>query len=78
TSLAGVGERMILVPGLMKLSDPIVPLVKGLATWLAEHKQGVAILTPSGAAAKQWADIADYPEKTAAVSEKVAAMQAGE
>jgi replicative superfamily II helicase len=78
TSLAGVGERMILVPGLMKLSDPIVPLVKGLATWLAEHKQGVAILTPSGAAAKQWADIADYPEKTAAVSAKVAAMQAGE
>ncbi|BAQ48059.1 DEAD/DEAH box helicase [Methylobacterium aquaticum] len=78
TSLAGVGERMILVPGLMKLSDPIVPLVKGLSTWLAGHKQGVAILTPSGAAAKHWTDIADYPEKTTAVSQKVAAMQAGE
>lgn len=78
TSLAGVGERMILVPELMKLGTPILPMVKELATKIAEKKRGVAILTPSGAAAKEWTDIGDYPEKTSAVSEKVAAMQAGE
>ena len=78
TSLAGVGERMILVPGLMKLGTPILPMVKDIATRLAESKRGVAILTPSGAAAKEWTDIAEYPEKTKAVSEKVAAMQTGE
>lgn len=77
-SLAGVGERMILVPGLMKLGTPILPMVKDIATKLAESKRGVAILTPSGPAAKEWTDIAEYPEKTKAVSEKVAAMQAGE
>ena len=78
TSLAGVGERMILVPGLMKLGTPILPIVKGIATKLAAGKRGVAILTPSGPAAKEWTDIAEYPEKTAAVSEKVAAMQSGD
>lgn len=77
TSLAGVGERMILVPGLMKLGTPILPMVKDIATKLAASDRGVAILTPSGAAAKEWTDIAEYPEKTKAVSEKVAAMQAG-
>jgi len=77
TSLAGVGERMILVPGLMKLGTPILPMVKDIASKLAASNRGVAILTPSGAAAKEWTDIAEYPEKTAGVSEKIAAMQAG-
>lgn len=78
TSLAGVGERMILVPGLMNIGTPITPMIKAMATKLSEAKRGVAILTPSGKAAKGWADIADYPETTAAVSQKIAAMQAGD
>jgi len=78
-SLAGVGERMILVPELMKLGGAAtVPMVKKIATKLASKKRGVTILSPSGTAAKAWADIAEYPETTKAVSEKVAAMQAGE
>lgn len=77
-SLAGVGERMILVPGLMKLGNtPIIPMVKSIATALAAQKRGVAILSPSGPAAKEWTDIAQYPETTKAVSEKIGAMQAG-
>jgi replicative superfamily II helicase len=79
TSLAGVGERMILVPGLMKLGGAaILPMVKGIATKLAGTKRGVAILAPSGAAAKEWTDISEYPDNTKAVSETVAAMQAGQ
>jgi replicative superfamily II helicase len=77
TSLAGVGERMILVPGLMKLSTPILPLVKDIAAKIAGSKRGVAILTPSSRAAKEWTDIAAYPETTAAVAQNVGAMQAG-
>lgn len=38
----------------------------------------MAILTPSGTAAKEWTDVAEYAEKTKVVSEKVAAMQAGD
>ncbi len=78
TSLAGVGERMILVPELMKLGGaPITPMVKGISTWLAQHKKGVAILAPSGSEAKTWADVATYPETTKAVTERVAEMQSG-
>jgi replicative superfamily II helicase len=77
-SLAGVGERMILVPELMKLGGAaITPMVKNIATKLAEHKRGVAILTPSGSVAKTWTDVAEYPETTKAVAERVGAMQAG-
>jgi hypothetical protein len=47
TSLAGVGERMILVPELMKLGGAaITPMVKDIATTLAQRKRGVAILAP--------------------------------
>lgn len=78
TSLAGVGERMILVPELMDFGTPIRPLVKCIATNLAANGMGVAILTPSGMVATEWADIADRPENTDAVSEKVKAMQKGD
>jgi replicative superfamily II helicase len=78
TSLAGVGERMILVPGLMNIgSAAVLVTVKKIATKLADRR-GVAILSPSSAAAREWTDIAEYPETTKAVSEKVAAMQAGD
>jgi len=77
-SLAGVGERMILVPGLMKLNGaPITPLAKTTATWIASANAGVAILTPSGEVAKTWTDVAEYPETTEAVAQRVRAMQTG-
>ncbi len=76
-SLAGVGERMILVPGLMKLGGaPIQPMAKKIVTKIAE-KRGVAILTPSGKAAEAWTDVAEYPATSQAVADRIAAMQAG-
>ena len=78
TSLAGVGERMILIPELMKLGGAaITPMVKQIATKLAEGKQGVAILSPSGPAAEKWTDVASYPSNTKAVAEQIGQMQAG-
>jgi len=42
TSLAGVGERMILIPELMKLGGaPITPMVKDMANHLANHGRGL-------------------------------------
>lgn len=77
-SLAGVGERMILVPELMKLgSTAITPMVKEIATYLADRKAGAVILAPSGAVAETWTDAAEYAETTNAVSERVSAMQSG-
>lgn len=78
TSLAGVGERMILIPELMKLGGAaITPMVKNIATKLAEKKQGAAILSPSGPAAEKWADIATYPSTTKDVAAQIGQMQAG-
>jgi replicative superfamily II helicase len=78
TSLAGVGERMILIPELMKLGGTaITPMVKNIATKLAEKKQGAAILAPSGPAAEKWSDVASYPSTTKEVAEQIGQMQAG-
>jgi replicative superfamily II helicase len=78
-SLAGVGERMILVPELMKLGGAaIAPMVRNIATKLAERKRGVVILAPSGPAADKWTDVAEYPKTTNAVSDRVFAMRSGD
>ena len=78
-SLAGVGERMILIPELMKTNDvAIKPMVEKIATKLAERKLGVVILTPSRKAAITWKDSAEYAESTQSVSKQVAAMQTSE
>jgi replicative superfamily II helicase len=78
TSLAGVGERMILIPELMKLGGTaITPMVKQIATKLAQVKQGAAILSPSGAAAEKWTDVATYPSTTKEVAAQIGEMQAG-
>lgn len=78
SSLAGVGERMILVPGLMQLgSTDLRPMVKTIAKDLAQSGRGVTILTPSGAAARAWTDVAEYPDTPATVEERIPALQAG-
>ena len=78
-SLAGVGERMILVPGFMNLGNtPIVPMVKRIATSLADNRLGVLILSPSRNAAEEWSDIADCPADSNAVSQQIAEMQEGD
>ena len=78
TSLAGVGERMILIPELMKLGGaPIRPMVKYFADELAKLGRGAVILSPSGPSADKWTDIATYPKDSTAVAAQVAAMQAG-
>lgn len=78
TSLAGVGERMILIPDLMKLGGAATtPMVKQIATKLAERKQGAVILSPSGPAAEKWIDIATYPNTTKEVAEQIGQMQTG-
>ena len=77
TTVTGIGERMILVPKLMQVDAPSLPFVKQIATDFANNGKGVAILVPSFSAATEWMDIADCPENTDAVSDKVKAMQKG-
>lgn len=76
SSLAGVGERMILVPELMRIgAEPIRPLMKRVATKVSDAKKGVLILCPSDTTAKAWEDVASRPDKSTAVEEAVQELQ---
>lgn len=62
TSLAGVGERMILAPELMMISrKDLVGLVERVTAWISQSA-GVVILSPSRRAATQWERVATLAE----------------
>ena len=62
TSLAGVGERMILVPNLMDIGREAIPsAVRQLVTWSAE-RAGTVVLVPSARQAQSWKDTAEVVE----------------
>jgi replicative superfamily II helicase len=76
TSLAGVGERMILVPELMKLGgEPIRPMMQEIARKVAEAKKGVLVLCPSDVTASAWEEVATHPANSKAVEAAVAELQ---
>ena len=75
-SLAGVSERMILVPELMPFKINVTEYVKKVATSVAA-KKGVVILVPSGPATQTWQDIAKVPASSAEVDTAIAALQDG-
>ena len=76
-SLAGVSERMVLVPELMPFKFDVTAYVKKVATWVASQKKGVVILVPSGATAATWTDVASLPGTPTAVDSAIASLQTG-
>ena len=59
TSLAGVGERMILAPSLMSLKDEPIAAVKAIVKNVAAKFAGAVVLVQSEThAKKQWSDVA--------------------
>lgn len=78
-SLAGVSERMILAPELMKFPiDDVPEMVRAMAKWAAEQRQmSTVVLVPSGAAAKEWAEVATIPDSPAGVAASVKELQEG-
>lgn len=77
TSLAGISERMILAPELMKLDiDDIPTMLKKLARWAATERQiGTVILVPSGPAAESWSSVAEYADTPERVTECIKELQ---
>jgi len=63
-SLAGVGERMILAPALMKLDhNQILDFTKYMIREISE-RAGVLILVPSNRALNKWSDVAEIPSRS--------------
>lgn len=76
-SLAGVSERMILIPDLMPFKFDVREAIGTLVTWTASTlKLGVLILVPSDNAALQWAKEGEVAKGSAEVEPLVAALQA--
>lgn len=78
-SLAGVSERMILTPELMKFNVKDVPnllhqLIKNMTD---KFNVGSVILVSSDTDAKSWEDIAEYPKSSVKVTECVKMLQEG-
>jgi replicative superfamily II helicase len=77
-SVAGISERMILVPELMELRINDVPgTMKKLATKAAGVGHSTVILVPSGYAAKHWQDVAEYPDTPELVEAKLGELVTG-
>lgn len=78
-SLAGVSERMILIPELTKMRQAIIPkILHSLTKQIAEkQKKGTVILVPSNAAQKPWEDVATITNSTNEVTTYVRQLQGG-
>lgn len=75
-SLAGISERMILIPNLMKFDFNATKVTKQLLTQVAGQNLGAVVLVPSNFAAKAWEDVAEFAEGSDKVEAKVDAFQA--
>ncbi len=75
-SLAGVSERMILIPDLMPFKFNVREAIEKIADWASKQKLGVVILVPSDKAAAQWAGVAAVAKKSQEVETLVAELQA--
>jgi hypothetical protein len=79
TSLASVGERMILIPGFRHDLDEatVRANVTALVKEVAGRGLGVAILTPSKPDAREWKDVGRVLDTSEKVAEAVSTMQDG-
>ncbi len=79
SSLAGVGERMILVPQLMRFNEPdFLAAMKGLAESAAKKKQvSTVVLVPSRAIAKHWEDVCTLVDSTGKITAAIDQLTSG-
>ena len=74
-SLAGVSERLILIPDLMPFSFNIQETIEKLVGWSVNQGFGTVILVPSDKAAEKWSDIAKVAVGSKQVELQVAELQ---
>lgn len=73
-TVAGIGERMIIIPKITKIDNPDEAVEK-LVTNFRNNKFGIVILVPSGSAANRWKKVnATYAETSEQVDEYVKSL----
>ena len=73
-SLAGISERMILIPDLMPFDFNVREAINRLLAWSIDT-YGAIVLVPSNKAAERWADVAKFADGSADVEALVLALQ---
>ncbi len=74
-SLAGVSERMILIPDLMPFKFDVRAAIERLLEWTSKRKLGAVVLVPSDKAAAQWSGVATVAKGSSEVEALVEALQ---
>ncbi|WP_110381799.1 DEAD/DEAH box helicase [Nitrosomonas ureae] len=74
-SLAGVSERMVLIPDLMPFSFDVQEAVRKLLDWVAKQNFGAVVLVSSDPAAERWADVGEVAKGSTEVEALVNALQ---
>ncbi|MBT0664910.1 DEAD/DEAH box helicase [Geobacter pelophilus] len=74
-SLAGVSERMVLIPDLMPFKFDLRDSIGRLVVWASKQNLGSVILVPSDKAAAQWSEIATVAKGSRDVEALVEALQ---
>ncbi len=76
-ALAGISERMILIPELMPFGLDLAAAARRILASIVKSNCGAVILVPSNKMAAKWTDVAKLPEKSADVETAVHALQEG-
>lgn len=75
-SLAGISERMILIPDLMPFNFNVRKTIDKLLEWTTETKNlGAVVLVPSNDAAEGWTNVAAFAKGPEKVEDQVQALQ---
>lgn len=74
-SLAGISERMILIPELMKFGFNTKSVIDKLSKWVISKNLGTAILVPSDDDAKKWSDVGIVAKGSKQVEDFIEKMQ---
>lgn len=74
-SLAGISERMILMPDLMPFKFDVPDAIKKLILWTSKQKFGAVVLVSSDKAAAKWNDVATVAKGSVAVEKLVEDLQ---
>lgn len=77
-SLAGVSERMVLLPDLMPIDSDLGYVISKLTEHAQKSKHGSVILVPSNVAAQKWNKIGVFARGSAQVEASVKKLQDGD
>ncbi|OEU71167.1 MAG: helicase [Desulfovibrio sp. S3730MH75] len=74
-SLAGISERLILIPDLMPFSFNVREAIEKILKWTVDKKLGGVVLVSSDKAAQEWSEIAEVAKGSAQVENLVTSLQ---